>query len=85
MNVWQCDAYCDREAMGVGGAVGLRAVGWQVTFTSNGPLLRCPAHWDPAQARRQAGELQATIYSAEDRARLDLLNCAPDCTSADLP
>lgn len=83
MNLWQCDAGCDREAVGVGGAVGLRAIGWQVIFTSDGrgPLLRCPAHWDPAQAQRQAGELQAAIYSAEDRQVLDLVYCVP----AELP
>lgn len=44
MNIWQCDRPgCDRVCYGVGGAAGLRAVGWYFT-----PGMRdncyCPAH-----------------------------------------
>ena len=29
MNVWECDAKdCDSKCIGVGGAIGLRAIGW---------------------------------------------------------
>ncbi len=42
MNLWQCDApRCDNTAVGEGGAIGLRAIGW---YFSVGPSILCPAH-----------------------------------------
>lgn len=42
MNVWECaDHGCGSTAVGVGGAIGLRAIGWH--FTYGGPIL-CPRH-----------------------------------------
>lgn len=42
MNRWTCDRPdCQTVAVGVGGAVGLRAIGW---FFESGPRLFCPAH-----------------------------------------
>jgi hypothetical protein len=42
MNRWQCDhPGCDRECVGVGGAIGLRAIGWWFTYA--GPVY-CPQH-----------------------------------------
>lgn len=47
MNLWECDfrdehgKQCRMTATGVGGAVGLRAVGW---YFVPGPIVRCPHH-----------------------------------------
>lgn len=43
MNLWECgEPGCKSKAVGSGGAIGLRAVGWH--FAINGGPLRCPAH-----------------------------------------
>ncbi len=42
MNLWECEApECANTAVGTGGAVGLRAIGW---YFSVGPTILCPAH-----------------------------------------
>ncbi len=42
MNLWECEASgCDSTAVGAGGAVGLRAIGW---YFAVGPTILCPAH-----------------------------------------
>ena len=46
MNLWQCDfrdehGRCDNECVGVGGAIGLRAIGW---YFRVGHGLFCPVH-----------------------------------------
>lgn len=42
LNLWMCEhPACDSRAVGEGGAIGLRALGWQ--FAPGEPLL-CPAH-----------------------------------------
>lgn len=42
MNLWNCQhAGCDRTCCGVGGAVGLRAIGW---YFKRGPIIFCPEH-----------------------------------------
>lgn len=42
MNLWECHhAGCKSTAVGSGGAIGLRAVGWHFEM---GGLLMCPAH-----------------------------------------
>lgn len=42
MNLWECDEPgCTAKAVGMGGAIGLRAIGW---FFQKGPRLFCPIH-----------------------------------------
>lgn len=42
MNLWECDhSGCTLTCVGVGGAVGLRAIGW---WFEPGPRLLCPQH-----------------------------------------
>lgn len=42
MNKWECNHKgCDSVAIGTGGAIGLRAIGW---FFEKGPVLYCPRH-----------------------------------------
>lgn len=88
MNLWECSRHdCNRKAVGVGGALGLRAIGWH--FTMGGPLL-CPVHRpDPipcsdndenagkscsrCAAEASANAAQELLTTDEDRARLDAL------------
>jgi len=73
MNRWECDhPGCTVTAVGVGGAVGLRSVGW---FFEYGPKLLCPAHRpDPTpcvqegQSAEQAGK-PCELCAAEAVAR----------------
>lgn len=49
MNKWECAAtHCDRHVVGLGGAVGLRAIGWYFERGTSEPLtgatVYCPAH-----------------------------------------
>lgn len=47
MNFWKCDhPECDATAVGVGGAIGLHAVGWQFRMGDPewGSVLLCPFH-----------------------------------------
>ena len=48
MNEWECEEpACSSSAVGVGSAVGLRAIGWffqRGTGKGHGPLLLCPLH-----------------------------------------
>ena len=51
MNLWECGHKgCKHTAVGVGGAVGLRAIGWYIKFTAAvdgsmlGPGVLCPLH-----------------------------------------
>ena len=50
MNLWECEAPgCESRAVGVGGAIGLRAIGW---YFEAGPKLLCPVHrHDPSMKR----------------------------------
>jgi len=42
MNLWECEEPgCDATAVGEGGAVGLRAIGW---YFQPGPVILCPRH-----------------------------------------
>lgn len=57
MNRWACmHAKCGVVALGVGGAMGLRAIGWSVFSTASGPVTVCPAHHPQGhdEAQRQA-------------------------------
>lgn len=69
MNRWSCgEDLCSATAVGVGGATGLRAVGWQVAKgmgPRGGPLIRCPKHridFDHPQERYAAAEDQAAMW-----------------------
>ncbi len=57
LNQWYCDqAGCRSSAVGVGGALGLRAVGW---FFALGPIIRCPNHRpDPSNLKHEACETE---------------------------
>jgi len=42
VNRWVCGHHgCESSAVGVGGAIGLRAIGW---YFRKGPITLCPAH-----------------------------------------
>lgn len=50
MNRWGCDRHgCTSTAVGVGGAIGLRAIGW---FFAPGPQVFCPLHRPDATSAR---------------------------------
>lgn len=57
MNEWQCQyAGCRNKVVGLGGAIGLRAIGW---YFAPGPSLRCPLHRpDPAPCADEATEAE---------------------------
>lgn len=77
MSLWECqhrDAgtgkQCKSNAMGVGSAVGLRAIGWLVQwrgdlpFPDNYPIIKCPFHNSTMVAEQEAKQIQSTlIYS----------------------
>jgi hypothetical protein len=52
MSKWECGHHgCDVTAVGSGGAVGLRAIGW---WFEPGPHLFCPAHRpDPSPCHQE--------------------------------
>jgi len=51
MNLWECgEPGCTATALGEGGAIGLRAVGW---YFEPGPVLRCPAHRPDGETERR--------------------------------
>lgn len=67
MNVWECGFDgCKRAVSGVGGCVGLRAIGWEVIFHPPGsPRIRCPEHYAsdadkvPTVMKRHMAEIEA--------------------------
>lgn len=45
INKWECEKDgCVITACGLGGAIGLRAIGWWVQFGNGAPNLYCPGH-----------------------------------------
>ena len=47
LNRWQCDnRHCNVTATGLGGAIGLRGIGWRVELREDfsAPIIECPAH-----------------------------------------
>lgn len=67
MNLWECDERgCKITATGMGGAIGLRAIGWQAEINPGAMMtLRCPGHrtdayrdqiYGPGHAEPAAGE-----------------------------
>jgi len=79
MNRWTCELHgCDSTAVGDGGAIGLRAIGWY--FVPGGRLL-CPVHRpDPIECEQPYNEGNAgkpcRLCSAEAEARIlqDMIN-----------
>lgn len=70
MNRWECQfANCSRTVVGVGGAVGLRAIGW---WFKPGPEIFCPAHYPRTILCREVGvsERPCNFCAAEDQARI---------------
>ncbi len=55
LNKWDCHyPGCGSTAVGVGGALGLRAIGWYFT---PGPTLYCPLHRpDPSEVKSETCE-----------------------------
>jgi len=93
MNLWECsEPGCKNTAHGVGGALGLRAVGWH--FTIGGRLL-CPVHTPElapctrgdgefmgrpcaqCAANLQADALQELLTTDDDRALTGRLRALP--------
>lgn len=75
MNRWQCGVHgCKSEAVGAGGAIGLRAIGW---YFERGPVILCPAHRpDPTRDRTTAHDShnddgEPCSYCAADIAALE--------------
>ena len=78
MNLWACDhPGCTSKAVGVGPALGLRAVGWYVSPPGTlalAPVLLCPAHhpsestadhdYESCPVRIEASRLQDLIAQA---------------------
>ncbi len=76
MNAWTCNAHgCRSIAIGVGGAVGLRAIGWY--FVPGGtadcdqhlrlPIILCPGHRpDPIKCKEIVALLECPLCRAED-------------------
>jgi len=50
MNLWECEhPGCKATASGIGGAIGLRAIGW---YFQRGPRLLCPHHRPDGSKKR---------------------------------
>ncbi len=92
MNLWECDEPgCNRAAVGTGGAVGLRAIGW---YFRVGPTLFCPWHrpdkipcvedgenkgkpCGPCAAEAIVAPVQETLTTSSDRAEIEALRGQP--------
>lgn len=78
MNLWQCDAPgCKRTAIGSGGAIGLRAIGW---FVRLGPVVFCPGHRpDHGPCEEHEGETCSLCPSEAEAKRFqDMIRSAGD-------
>lgn len=72
MNKWECDAPgCRNSAVGCGGAIGLRAIGWYFVPGNHAPRLFCPAHRPDGAPCQNVGE-------EDTRTVAELQNC-PMC------
>ena len=71
MNLWECERPgCKSTAVGCGGAIGLRAIGWQFIagetkmMMTLGPTILCPLHrTDGADPDAMAEVTQAAVRS----------------------
>lgn len=88
MNRWDCDAHgCKSSAVGCGGAIGLRALGWYFApgvGMFDGPTILCPAHRpDPEPCtqegnRANAGKPCSVCVGERDANRLqEIIRRAP--------
>ena len=69
MNRWECQfANCGRTVVGVGGAIGLRAIGWWFAL---GPEIFCPEHYPVKIPCHGGGEYEGfcSLCAAEDQAK----------------
>lgn len=88
MKVWSCGwPKCPHLVVGMGNPIGLRAIGWEVTFGRGAPAIRCPRHYaDPVSdsqitraeldrrlenIRVHAQELQQRLFTQLDRLFLE--------------
>jgi hypothetical protein len=56
LNIWECQhPGCQNSAVGVGSAVGLRAIGWWFEL---GPKIKCPFHNPIGEERARLDALQ---------------------------
>lgn len=67
MNIWEClFPECGLTVAGLGGAIGLRAIGWYYRKGAgfSGPTIMCPRHradMDLSEAEDNAKAIQRTI------------------------
>lgn len=67
MNVWECQV-CGAKSQGVGGAIGLRAIGWWFEL---GPVILCPHHRpDRVPCHEEAGTPCPMCAGEEEAQRL---------------
>ena len=83
MNKWECDSQgCDVTAIGCGGAIGLRALGWQFEKGQRSdmmPVILCPEHrTDGVPGEAAAESTQSLLHGAEREA-----NACPICEFGD--
>jgi len=71
MNIWTCDfPNCNSSCTGVGGVVGLRAIGWVVVFYEDRTIkIRCPVHTSLSlkSLDDHARAIQEVLYSPTDK------------------
>jgi hypothetical protein len=78
MNLWECaHPGCKSKAVGSGGAIGLRAIGWYFIPAKNmqeaeWPRLFCPAHRpDPVRiCKEKDGPMPCPTCKAEEEAHI---------------
>jgi len=74
MNKWSCDhPGCGAYCLGVGGAIGLLAIGWEFHPRADGARTFCPAHRHDSLPCVESGEAPAgkacSLCAAEAQAR----------------
>lgn len=81
MNRWQCDKPgCRVEAVGVGGSIGLRAIGWYYHQEAEGIecVQFCPAHRpDPIPCQQEGSEKEFCQPCAGEQEARELQGLMP--------
>ncbi len=71
MNLWKCmHEGCKNECVGMGGAVGLYAIGW---YFRPGPYILCPMHrtdLKPIRCERNASDSECIPCAAEKETKV---------------
>jgi len=82
MNQWNCEEQgCAASAIGCGGAIGLRAIGWQFELGRktegfpHPPMIRCPMH----RIDGNSGEVSARLLQHVIQSVDNLANACPIC------